>query len=1115
MDKNLQEILPLTEEQISALNFNLGNLLVSAGAGSGKTRVLIRRFAELVIQKKAKVTEILAITFTEKAASEMKRRLIAVFREAGQDDLRRQVEEAYVSTIHSFANRLLKEYALEIGVDPDFKVIAEDEKNALETEAWKELLDEAALSPEIYPLLLEFKSKEVLKSELINLRSVILSSAKENPWQPEESEKPLKTRQKEIVKDIQETISVMKKIGGFSKSEKEAFEKLNPSVSELSHSRPDKQILKESLSFTMRGKRSERQEFLSGAKNLIIESIIMAEDALSNENRKRMMNLIKIFDARIELKKSQCGFLDYDDLLIKLLQFLRKEGNIAHAIHRLLREKFKFILMDELQDSNSIEIEILERLSTGSNLFLVGDAKQSIYSFRQADVGIFLDRERRAETGETKLIRLQDNYRSRPEILNFVNGLFESEIFKKSEITYQPLRLPENKSEKKESIPRIECIVAHDDEEEPIKKDLRQIWEADAVAERLAELRNDPLIPNLKFGEIALLLKNFTDVSVYEQALRRKGIPYTVIAGRGFYQKCEILDIVSFLQILEDPFNDIALIGVLRSPLFNISDDALMILAEERDRLKKDKAPLWNGLWSSGFKGSLPSKDLEILSCFLTLHKKLRDQKNQLSISELIRQLVLDTSYDTKVLLEPDGKRKFANLEKMMELARGFDAKSFGFSHFLNHLSEMTVKEVREAEAQVDEKDEENVKILTVHKAKGLEFRVVVAANFDAGSQHSSSRCSYSSKWGLGVRCDFPELGSKIIGDFRYLKNKEEQSRKREEEAKRLFYVACTRAREYLILSTAPKSGENFFLEKLLQHLGCEEKTEGAYKGVWLKRALASSKKREEIKAFSEDAKIIQSLTLQKPIKSTKGSEEDWNQLYTRLSDWEFPTFSQIETSATALMNLINKAEESLKSAEKDPLLAEGDDPARIEMQAADYGTLFHSILERWTFDIKPLDTFEKIKKEIPVSIPDASRERLEKELYLFAMSPLADDLYKARRIEKELEFDWEIEEGKKIRGAIDLLYQSDKGIWNLADYKTSNIKTDKEADEKVDFYRLQLSIYASLLIEALGLEKLSCSLYFSSRGSLRSWEFSKADSELFQKKLDKLIKDYSKDKLI
>lgn len=1134
IDSRLLNILPLTPEQSPPLSLEGKNLLISAGAGSGKTRVLIAHFANLVLSGKVKTGEILAITFTEKAASEMKTRLVRdIFSKIpGAESLRREVEEAYISTIHSFASRLLKEYALEIGVDPEFQVIAEDEKAALEEEVWARLLAEEGMSEDIYPLLLRFELPSKLKEELLDLRAKILGSGLLSFEQLDPAAAHMKDRAEAIARFLESALTQMKSQDKKTPGKIKALEAVEMGLGELKcflkNESADLKNFEEAFSFRLPNADPDKENLVRSRTELK-EAFLLAKDAETALERERVRKLLVNLDERLDREKASRRLLDYDDLLNKLLAFLRREDPLALGIQASLRKKFRFILMDELQDSNAVEAEIIRRLSSGNNLFLVGDSKQSIYAFRQADVEIFTGLEQKARAGEedSQLFELNDNYRSTPEILEFVNRFFGELIFKDSPIIFSPLCVPASRPQPAESqIPKIECLAALDPAaERALPKGRRQAWEAEAIAKRIRELK-ETVMPDLKFGEVAILLKNFTSVGVYERALRTQGIPYSVVAGRGFYQKIEILDIVNFLEIIHDPRKDVPLAAVLRSPLVSFSDDGLLLLAEKRAGLSPnpdEPLPLWTALECEETSEDLSAEDRRKLVSFLVLRRRLETRKNQMTIAQLVREIVRLTHYDTKALLELDGKRKFANLEKLAEMAREFDSRNLSLSTFLGHLAEMTVKEVRESEAQADSRDLENVQIMTVHKAKGLEFRVVVAANFDGEGRKDFSELNFSKEWGLGIRTYEGALGEKDLADFRFLKNSEAAKYRRLEEAKRLFYVACTRARERLILTTAPaftsagnlSDKTNYFFTKILELLGLalapeclEEKT---HNGVAFRLVRSGEEEVDQLTSLLERPAFLKTLT--KPSPQTGALEEKWEKIFSEITREHRPGYPAVQVPVTALLEFmecpmkyfmkydLGLPEGALESVEPEEDMNEEDDDENVkkELPANVYGTLFHEILENWDFVKNSFEEYEKQKSAMPLWLPQDSKTRLEKELYLFAASPLAEKLRKTRRLERELNFDWEVARHLMLRGTIDLLFEDEKGEWHLVDYKTNSISSAEEQKARVEYYRPQLLSYGAVLLKVLGLVSLNCSLYFSRTGEMSSWQLDKKEAKTFE----------------
>jgi ATP-dependent helicase/nuclease subunit A len=518
---------------------------------------------------------------------------------------------------------------------------------------------------------------------------------------------------------------------------------------------------------------------------------------------------------------------------------------------------------------------------------------------------------------------------------------------------------------------------------------------------------------------------------------------------------------------------------------------------------RKEKPPepgkthtLWGSIRTEAFWKNLSPKDKKALRIFLDLQSEFQAKRSSLRTSEVIREIISVTSYDTKVLLETGGKRKFANLEKLVELARSFDRRGFPLKELLVHLKGLTVKEVREAEAQVDKVDGERVQLMTVHKAKGLEFPICFVADFDTRGRSDASTFNFSPHWGIGFK-----------GDFIHLKNKEEDQLARHEEARRLLYVATTRAKERLILSSAPSSKQkDSFLGKLLDYLECESGDTGVFRGVQVGKIKESTKKNQGLLSLMDDPVLLKAISDKKKIESPLKEVADLSgleKIYKNVSEWKFPKFEVIDRSVSALLDF-----PEIKLSEDDSEEPDGD--SEVSMAATDYGTFFHSLLEIWDVSHVGGEEYEHIMESMPHSIPAASRERLLKELHLFSLSDLLNDLKTARTIERELEFDWQVKNARRIRGVIDLLFQSSEGVWNLIDYKTNRVDSDADIESKMELYRLQLEVYGASIMKGLNLKQLICGLYFSGVGRTVSWEMSAKDLPVINKKIVKKLQEVS-----
>jgi len=309
---------------------------------------------------------------------------------------------------------------------------------------------------------------------------------------------------------------------------------------------------------------------------------------------------------------------------------------------------------------------------------------------------------------------------------------------------------------------------------------------------------------DVRYGDIAILLRATTDSAIYEKELRDLDIPYFALRARGFYDKQEIADLVNFLVILEKPYLDIPLASVLRSPLAGLSEDALFWLTRVKENV--DQTPLCEALRRKDLLEPLSPEDAGKLEAFTRLFDDLAGRKDKRRISSILIHAVEKTRYDAKILGKPEGKRKLANVKKLIDMARDFETReAFGLADFVRYVKKLSIQDVRESEAQVELEKGEAVKLLSIHKAKGLEFPVVVAADLGrALNAGESLPVNFTQKNGLGFKIKNEATGS-WEEDFGYRKNKEFESVRERQELKRLFYVLLTRAEEHLILSGSAK----------------------------------------------------------------------------------------------------------------------------------------------------------------------------------------------------------------------------------------------------------------------------------------------------------------------
>ena len=508
--------------------------------------------------------------------------------------------------------------------------------------------------------------------------------------------------------------------------------------------------------------------------------------------------LLRLFAERYARAKREVSGLDFEDLELECRELLRSDAELRDRY----RARFARIMVDELQDTNQVQLELIE-LIANENLFTVGDAQQSIYGFRHADVELFERRgERLAASGARAT--LDTNFRSRPEILSVINGVFETELGEQ----FRPLRpgRADDAEAAADGDPRVELLVA-DKGADWAMEGLGAPWrvaEARALAARVGRLLADGTAAR----DVVLLTRATTDLRVYERALEDRGIPTYVIGGRGYWSHPQVIDVVSYLEAIANPRAEEALYTVLASPLVGVSADALVVLAATaRDR----RADPWSVLREpDGAFEALGVGDRDLLARFADWFAIERTAAARAGIEELIDRAVERTGYDLAVLAMPGGPRRLANVRKLMRLARQHEAAHGpdlrGFLDLVGSRAQpgFGAGEARESEAPVEGEALDAVRLMTIHRAKGLEFEVVCVADLGRGPRWRADVIRVGRDGRFGMRLAEPGTGRresaldyKALGDERYAAEAREE--------RRLFYVAMTRARERLILSGAAR----------------------------------------------------------------------------------------------------------------------------------------------------------------------------------------------------------------------------------------------------------------------------------------------------------------------
>jgi ATP-dependent helicase/nuclease subunit A len=776
-------------EQLVAISTRDRDVFCEAGAGTGKTSVLVGHYCDAVTDDGVTPDAILAITFTERAAGELRTRIRAellrrseLVRESG--DLARaselatharDSERAWISTIHGFCRRLLASHPLAAGLDPRFRVVDEPEADRLAEVAFEAALEEVAVEREAAALL-------AAGFRVDRLRDAVRSTYEH--------------------------------LRGTGEAEPALPRGCPPQAS-------------------ANGEATEENP------------------ALLVESYEALRELLVGFGRHYERLKDERSGLDFEDLQLRAVALLA--GN--PRVRGLWQERFSHLLVDEFQDTNRLQVALLRELQgPETRLFTVGDEQQSVYGFRDADLDVFREeRERaRAEPGR-ELIPLSGNFRSRPEILAAVNALGEALLE-----GFRPLSVGrEHGPGPRGGPPAVELLLTRaegwDAEDERLRSvsesPSSRIAEARFLAGRLRELA-DAGVPR---GEIVVLLRAFTHVGAYEEALARVGLAPYVVGGRGYWSHQQVEDLICLLSTIANPLDDERLLGALASAACAARADALWLLR----RIAGPHRHLWpvlerhfgaepeaepapaseNGAGASQptlfedtaaddaererreraerYLPEVPDGDVERLRRFCATLAPLRADAALLSLEGLIERTIDAFDYDLATLARDGGERRMANLRKLMRLARDYEAREGrDLRGFLDYAVERaTAREDREGQAATEAEGVDGVRVMTVHAAKGLEFPVVAVADLgrDLISGPGPSLRLGASENGdgqprIGVRLSLPGRDTVTLGELKELAD--EQAERDAAEELRLGYVAATRAEERLILSGAFKDAD-------------------------------------------------------------------------------------------------------------------------------------------------------------------------------------------------------------------------------------------------------------------------------------------------------------------
>lgn len=882
--------MSLTAAQSQAIAAR-GNVLLIAGAGTGKTRTLVERCIDCLLNERPRVSldQILMVTFTEAAAAEMRHRIRKrLEQEASKAPSEHWWQEqlalfdtAHIGTLHSFCLRVIREHFYELELDPQLAVLPEEEAQLVADDTLESLMQEMYASGDPFPQSVRKMIQEQGGGTDVPIRRLVLKIHRYTQTLPGAVE--WLENQKAAFADPSPRawaewfqfalddwkarwLPVVTTESAHNGVAKECLAILGhlktPASAQFAR------VALDSVCLAIRNcPYGNKKLWLKPLKEFEAEAQFLCSLTPGNDNvdplaedwswvREHMgtlVGLVSRFTIKFTETKRELGTVDFQDLEQYALRVLwDAKSRQPTAVARLWRDKLRFVFVDEYQDINAAQDKIIECLSregAHANRFLVGDVKQSIYRFRLAAPAIFQGYANAWREGAGgKTIPLQDNFRSREPVLGFVNSVF-SQLMREEMggVTYDDaaqLRpgqragstpAPAQDGPVVELHLRLKGSSSDSNGEDEASDELKDLAEADKearlVALRLRELKGsgfriwDEVENRLRpvdWGDMAVLLRSPSGKSEsYAKEFSRLGVPLVVERG-GFYRSIEVSDLVSLLQLLDNPLQDIPTLAVLRSPLVGLSANELALI-----RLAS-KGRYWTALtrWHQGQlhrKPAMPgasgqpqlpglnpegAEDELLLAAaafkkvdpFLERFGRWRALARHVSLCRCLETVLAETHYQSWVLTLPRGEQRHANVNRLLGLAQQFDRfRRQGLFRFLRFLEAQQEAGAEPNVAAVS--GEKAVRLMSIHQSKGLEFPVVVVADLAKNFNDSDLRSEIilDEKYGLCPQVKPPHTG-KTYPSLAYWLARQRQARELLGEELRLLYVAATRARDKLLL---------------------------------------------------------------------------------------------------------------------------------------------------------------------------------------------------------------------------------------------------------------------------------------------------------------------------
>ena len=1169
-----------TKEQEQAIFLRGKNIMVSAGAGAGKTRVLVSRMAELIMDKEHPIEadRFLVMTFTNAAAAEMKERIGTELEERLEKDpdnlyLRKQIRkirQADISTIHSFCNHLIRTHYNELAIDPSFRIGEEGELFLLRQQAVEQVLEEAyASGRESFLQFVEAyapgKNDTVLEEMIEDLYHFSRSFPNADGWFEKTGKEAtilpgkdgwdtstavtllLSKAQKESLQIQEELYQLLESVTEDAPEKytgllQEIKEYINSLTQAKDYNSYYKVLSQKSISSFPRAAKKEKEwglyeevkEFHQKVREQINsqkENVFTApaeelqrEAAVIYPLLEEYMALTKRFAEIYFLCKKEKNVYDFDDLEHFALELLVESYDEQGAAQpsetaKELSKKYKMIFVDEYQDTNLVQETILEMLlnKKHNSLFTVGDVKQSIYRFRQARPDLFLRRKdqyiSQADAGVS--IELRDNFRSAPGVLTFTNYIF-SQLMEKEfggvDYNEKTALRPGDGGPMMQDEETSEILFFQKDSASALKEVPEDILaESAVICKRIKELIEE----GYHYGDMVILLRSGAGrMEPMAEFLEQEGIPVSCDNKTGYFQTREIIVMLNYLSIVDNIYQDIPMASVMLSSIGKFTEEELVklrVLIEEPVRGKYTLYDFMRLYMQEGTEEELKKKIRDFLMNLLYF----RQQKKEQPLSTLLWDIYERTGFYYDVQLMPDGEKRKENLLMLLKKAEDYEKTVFkGLFYFNRYMKQLKSYEIEMGEAGTSMEEEDVVKIMTIHKSKGLEFPVVfvsgLSKKFNRMDLNKAVLCH--PELGIGMECvnttlrfHHPSLMKKAIQEKAWKDTLEEEMR--------ILYVAMTRAKRKLILTGLIKSEEleagmrasiqaqkwraGSMMDWILPIMA--EQFQNTDK-IWLKARLFSWSDIEELfnAREREEAAFSYRHFMEEYVEGQDSSliKKAFSHVYPNMEATKWKRkYSVSELKSLSQITLPNEESVVYEPDEEERIIPQFLKEEREEVGGAAKGTIVHKIMEMLPFakiqtKKQLFDWIDDLEQSYPES-KQISAKWLYRGIEAFLFSEQGEKIRKmdeAGKVKKELPFtvglpvslinqDTEAEDTVVVQGVIDACADMGNHLC-LIDYKTDQIKEGEE-QQLLDRYGNQMLYYKAALEQIL--EKRVSEIYLYS----------------------------------